>query len=86
VSTTVIVWSALALLPQSSVTVQVRVIVSVLPQPATLLSDDVIVTLPQESLPLAVPVPAGLVSPPHSTVASAGALMLGAVVSTTVIV
>ena len=86
VSTTVIVCTPLALLPHSSVTVQVRVIVSVLPQPSALLSLDVTVTEPQVSLPVALPVPAGLVSPVHSTVASAGTLIEGAVVSTTVIV
>jgi hypothetical protein len=85
VSTTVMTWSPLVLLPQSSVAVQVRVMVFVLPQAATSLSLDVIVTLPQASLPVALPVAAGLVSPVHSTVASAGTVKLGAVVSTTVI-
>ena len=84
VSTMVTIWSALVLLPHSSVAVHVRVIVSVLPQPGTLESLDVIVTLPQVSEPVASPVAAGLVSPVHSTVASAGTTSSGAVVSTTV--
>ncbi len=73
-------------LPQASVAVQVLVITSVLPQPASELSLSVMVTPPQVSLPVAEPVPAGLVSPVHSTIASAGNVMLGTVVSTTVMV
>ena len=86
VSTTVMTWSPLVVLPQSSVTVHVRVIVSVFPQPASLESLEVTVTLPQLSVPVADPVPAGLVSPVHSTVTSAGTTMLGAIVSTTLTV
>ena len=63
--------------------VHVRVIVSVLPQPGTLASLYVIATAPQLSVPVAEPVAAGLVSPVHSTVAAAGQVMVGAVVSTT---
>ena len=40
-------------------------------------------TVPQVSLPEAVPVAAGRVELVHSTVASAGAVIEGAVVSTT---
>src|SRR5881397_1239752 len=72
-------------LPQASVAFQWRVIVRVLPQPATTVSVNVIATLPHVSLPVAVPVPAGLVSPVHSTVAFGGTVKPGAVVSTTVI-
>jgi len=74
------------LLPQASVAVHVRVITPVLPQAGAKESLEVIVTLPHVSLPVAVPVDAGLVSPPHSTVASPGQDMLGFVVSTIVIV
>src|SRR2546426_4381573 len=70
-------------LPQASVAFQWRVIVLVLPQPATTVSVKVIATLPQVSLPVAVPVPAGLVSPVHSTVAFGGTVRFGGVVSTT---
>jgi hypothetical protein len=86
VSTTVIVCTALAALPHSSVAVQVRVMTSVFPQPATLVSLSVMVTLPQVSLPVATPVAALVVSSVHSTCTSAGAVTLGAVVSTTVMV
>ena len=72
--------------PQSSVTVQVRVIVSVLPHPATDASLEVIATLPQISLPVAVPFAAMLVSAGHSKVTSGGQLMNGGIVSTTVMI
>ena len=72
--------------PQSSVAVHVLMIVSVLPHPVDTLSENVIVAVPQPSDPVAVPVPVGDVSPPHSTVASAGQVIEGGVVSTTVIV
>ena len=74
------------MLPQASVDFQWRVIVRVLPQAATAVSVSVIAALPHVSLPVAVPVPAGLVSPVHSTVALGGTVRLGRVVSTTVIV
>ncbi len=41
---------------------------SVRPQLATELSAKVIATVPQPSVPVAVPVPVGVVSSPHSTV------------------
>jgi hypothetical protein len=86
VSTAAIVCGPLMLFPQASVAVQVRVITLVLPQPGALVSAWLIVTSPQVSNPVAVPVVAGLVSPLHSTVAASGKVRLGAVVSTTVIV
>src|SRR5207247_2096488 len=86
VSTTVIVCWQVLLLPHASVAVKVRVIVSVLPQPGTLVSLNVTVVAPQVSEAVAVPVAAGLVSPVHSTVAFAGQVIVGGVVSTTVIV
>ncbi len=66
--------------------VHVRVITSVFPQPGTELSLSVIATLPQVSEPVATPVEAELVSPVHSTVASAGQMIDGGVVSVTVMV
>src|SRR2546428_14016492 len=56
----------------------------VAPQPGAKTSVWLIVTAPHVSLPVASPVPAGLVSPVHSTVVSAGAVRLGLVVSPTV--
>src|SRR6266487_1542503 len=46
----------------------------------------VIETVPQESLPVAVPVALGAVEPVHSTLASGTSLIVGAVVSTMVMV
>ena len=60
-------------------------ITSVLPGPATDVSLSVIATPPQVSEPVATPVDAELVSPVHSTLTSAGTLILGAVASFTVI-
>src|SRR6266581_2938521 len=85
VSTTVIFWAALVALLQASVAVQVRVITPVLPQPGAKASVWLIVTAPHVSLPMASPVPLGLVSSAHSTVLSEGTVRLGLVVSTTVI-
>src|SRR5213592_3727004 len=79
------VCTQVAKLPLSSVAVQVRVMTPVLPQPGAKVSVWVIVTAPHVSLPVAWPVPAGLVSPVHSTVLSDGTVRLGLVVSTTVI-
>src|SRR5690349_20103299 len=67
VSTILIVCTQVASLSHESVAVHVRVIVPVLPQAVAKVSSDVIVTLPQLSLPLASPVVVGLVSSPHST-------------------
>jgi hypothetical protein len=85
-STTVMVCVQLNEFPQSSVAVHVLVMVSVFPQPAAELSENVIVAVPQPSVPVAVPVLAGEVSPPHSTVVSDGQVIVGGVVSSTVIV
>src|SRR5439155_1573109 len=73
-------------LPQSSVAFQVRVIVPVLPQAEVNESSWLIVTAPQVSLPVALPVAAGLVSPVHSTDLSDGQVIEGFVVSIIVIV
>src|SRR5438093_7426063 len=54
-----------------------------LPQPGAKASVWLIVTAPQVSLPVAWPVPAGLVSPVHSTVLSEGTVRLGLVLSST---
>ena len=86
VSTTVIVCAQLVLCPHWSVAVQVRVIVSVFPQPGTETSLLLIVTVPQVSEPVAEPLAATLVSAGHSSVWFAGQVIDGLVVSTTVIV
>jgi hypothetical protein len=71
-------------LPQESVAVQVRVTDSELPQPSKDTSTWVTVALPDASVAVALPVAAGLVSPLHSIVTSAGRVRTGAVVSCTV--
>src|SRR2546428_745696 len=90
VSLSVMVWAWLALLPQASVTVQVRVMtLTTWLEQAPLVSLSLCVTfaLLQVSVPVGAPVAAGLVSPGHSTVASAGKFTkLGAVVSLSVMV
>src|SRR5213083_3431009 len=90
VSLSVMVWVWLALLPQASVTVQVRVItLTTWLEQAPLVALSLCVTVPllQVSVPVGAPVAAGLVSPGHSTVASAGKFTkLGALVSLSVIV
>lgn len=86
VSTTVIVCVQEEAFPHSSVAVQVLVMVSVFPHPAAELSENVIPAVPQPSDPVAVPVEAGEVSPPHSTVVLAGQVIVGGVESTIVIV
>src|SRR5438876_8982151 len=90
VSLSVMVWAWLALLPQASVTVQVRVItLTTWLEHAPLVSLSLCVTVPllQVSVPVGAPVAAGLVSPGHSTVSSAGKFTkLGAVVSLSVMV
>src|SRR6185503_135242 len=87
VSTMVMVWVDRAVLPQTSVAVQVRTNEPVLPHWSLIApSLCVIVTVPQVSLPVAVPVALGAVEPVHSTVASGTSLIVGAVVSTMVMV
>src|SRR5207247_2845452 len=90
VSLTVMVWAPLALFPQASVTVQVRAItLTTWLEQAPLVSLSLCVTLAllQVSVPVGAPVAAGLVSPGHSTVASAGKFTkLGALVSLSVMV
>jgi hypothetical protein len=54
VSITVMVWVALAVLPQPSVAVQTRVTILVLPQPSTGRSIEVKVTDPQLSVAVGV--------------------------------
>src|SRR5512146_1208164 len=86
VSLTVMVWTALALLPQASVAVQVRAITSVPPQLFVTASLKVIVTELHPSCAVATPVWLVLVSAGHSSVRLAGAVMLGGLVSLTVMV
>jgi hypothetical protein len=83
VSTIVIFCTQLALLPQASVAVQVRVITPLLPQPGTNVSLNVTVASVHASVPVAIPVAAGSVAPVHSTVLSAGHVITGGTVSLT---
>src|SRR5436190_2153704 len=87
VSTMVIACVEWAVLPQASVAVHVRIKLPVLPHwPLIGPSLCVIETVPQVSLPVAVPVALGSVEPLHSTMASGTSLIVGAVVSTMVMV
>ena len=85
VSTTLIVWLAVALLPQASVVVQVRVTLRALAQaPAVVTSANVSVVVPQASVAVGV---TNTGEAGHSIVVGPGkAEMLGGVVSTTLIV
>src|SRR5688572_4085518 len=76
-----------AVLPHASVAVQVRTNEPVLPHGSLMApSLCVIVTVPHVSLPVAVPVAPTSVEPVHSTMASGTSLIVGAVVSTIVMV
>src|SRR5207247_11102624 len=87
VSTMVMVCVDWAVLPHASVAVHVRTNEPVLPHwPLNGPSLWVIVTVPQVSPPVAVPVALGAVEPLHSTMASGTSLIVGAVVSTMVMV
>src|ERR1041385_7256023 len=84
VSTTVIVWLHCDELPQASVARQVRVAEKVLPHAGLVtVLRTVTVALPQVSLAVGVP---KVHAVPISTVAAAGQVIVGAVVSTTVTV
>src|SRR5262245_42103448 len=87
VSRTVIVCTSLALLPQALLAVQVRAMSRVPPQLVVTTSLQVIVTAPQPSCALAEPqalVPVFVQG--HSNTTSAGAVMVGLIVSRTVMV
>ena len=88
VSTTVMAWTHELLLPAQSVAVQVRVITMVLRQvPGAVLSVKVTIGAgSQLSVAVALPVTPGSVEVLHWTVAGAGQVITGAVVSTTVMV
>lgn len=86
VSKTVITCEQVVMFEHRSVAVQVLVITSVLPQPGEEESAKDIVTVPQRSVPVAVPVFAGEVSSPHSKVIFGGQPIVGSTVSTTVII
>src|SRR6266545_1527046 len=87
VSTRVMVCVDRAVLPQASVAVQVRTNEPVLPHwPLIGPSLCAIETVPHVSVPVAVPVAPGSVEPVHSTMASGTSLIVGAVVSTRVMV
>ena len=79
VSTMVIIWSQVEVLPQASVADQVRVITPVKPQAATKTSDDEVIRVPplHASVAEAAPVEVGVVGSPHSTVTSGGQAMTG---------
>src|SRR5437879_2677168 len=94
VSTTVMVWTQLVELRQASVAVQVRVIVFLIWSTAQLApgvsTSELLMAMAlgplQLSVAVAMPVAAGLVSPGHSTVVLVGQVIMGRVVSTTVMV
>src|SRR6266571_1080117 len=83
VSTVLMVWTHDEELPEGSVAVQVRVIVTVPPQPGVLTSTCVTVGVEQLSTAVAVPVAAGVVLAGHSSTTPAGQVIAGAVVSIT---
>src|SRR5437867_10668163 len=86
-STMVMVCVDWAVLPHASVAVHVRTNEPVLPHWSFIgPSLCVIETVPQVSLALAVPVALASVEPVHSTMASGTSLIVGAVVSTMVMV
>src|SRR5262245_13646673 len=85
-SRTVSVWTQLALLPQRSVAVQVRAMTTVLPQLVVMTSLKVTVAAPQRSVAVAMPLAAVLVSAGQSKVRLVGQVMVGAVMSRTVII
>src|SRR5210317_671607 len=72
--------------PHSSVAVQVLAIVFVFPQASVTTSLSEMVTEPQASEPVATPFEALDSSAAHSIVTSAGAVIVGGLVSTTVMV
>ena len=87
-STTVMAWVQVLLLPQASVAVQTREIAAPDAQSPAF---EIFVKVTdgsgsQLSVAVAVPVSVGSVTPSHSTVASAGQVISGGVVSTTVTV
>src|SRR5215469_390240 len=81
VSCTVIVWTALALLPHKSAAIQVRAMTLLLPQLEVTASLKATVTLPQLSWAVATPVTLVRVSAGHSRTALGGAVMVGGAVS-----
>src|SRR6266699_6261359 len=86
VSLTVMVWTALRLLPHWSVAVQVREMTLALPQLLLTESLKLMLTDPQLSWAVATPVTLVLVLAGHSSSTLLGAVMVGGVVSRTVIV
>jgi hypothetical protein len=85
-SRTVRVWTQLVLLPQRSVAVQVRAMTKVLPQFVVMTSLNVTFAAPQRSVAVATPFGAVLVSAGQSKVRLTGQVMVGAVMSRTVII
>src|SRR5215472_5010969 len=83
ISRTVIVCTALVLLPHVSVAVQVRAITRVPPQLLVTESAKLTITLPQSSTAVAAPVTLVEVLAGQSSTLSAGMVRIGATVSTT---
>src|SRR6056297_2208935 len=81
VSVIVMIWSHVDVLPQASVAVHVLVKVFTHPSPDKPPSANVTVASPQSSVAVAMPVAEGLLSAVQSTVASAGQVITGAVLS-----
>src|SRR6185503_12345955 len=80
------VWTALELLPLESTAVHVRAMTFVAPQPLVVASLKLMVTEPLASLAVATPTQFVPVSAGHSNTTFVGQIMIGAVVSRTVIV
>src|SRR6185369_14672906 len=86
VSRTIMVWTALELLPLKSVAVHLRMIPNVAPHPLVVTSLKLIVTAPLASVAVAVPRAFVPVLAGYSRTTLAGLIIPGAVVSLTVIV
>src|SRR5437667_122915 len=86
VSRTVMVWTQLVLLPQASVADQVRAITLVAPQLLVIESLKLTLTEPQPSWAVAAPVALVLVLAGHSSTRLGGQVIVGGVVSRTVMV
>src|SRR5437868_3792380 len=86
VSCTVMVWSALALVPHWSVAVQVRAMTLVLAQLVVTTSLKAMLTVPQPSVAVAAPVALVVVTAGHSSTRSIGTVRLGGVMSRTLII
>src|SRR4029079_10761252 len=85
VSTVVMIWAHVAVLPLASIAVQVRVMIGPAQVAPVVASENVTVTAPPHgSVAVAVPVTAGVVGVLQGTLASGGQVMVGGPLSTTV--